>query len=170
MPSSVVVLGVNGVSDPTLDLNAKDERMKKFTAGHRACFSQWQQGRRDRPSRMDNRSEMGIIEIEDVRRDSVQQSRVEQIQFFAAAKNRCLPFAGKRTNGGKCAVEGRVDRAANRAAGPVQERACRLRVDMLGNVVGLGVNNEVRENLRDLRLVDNGGIHLCCSPETSKRM
>ena len=78
------------------------------------------------------------------------------------------PGPGERPDRRERAVDRLVDGAADGAADPVQERAHRLGIDGSADIARGGADHEIGEDLRDLRSVDGGGIHVC-PPETRGR-
>ena len=96
MPAARVMTGRDGVADPALDFGAQDERVQHRRPGQAALFRKREHGRGDRRGRMDDRAQMGVVVVEQVPADRVDECGAEQIEPFRAAKHGHPFGAGQR--------------------------------------------------------------------------
>ena len=82
MPTDVVVFGIDAISDPAFDIDANDKRRQKVFARDRTMLAQSQNRREDRPRRVDHATCVGVVVIQDVRSDAVDQGGIENIESF----------------------------------------------------------------------------------------
>jgi hypothetical protein len=75
----------NGVADAALDFHAEDERRQHLPAGQLARFCQRKYRRRNRCRGMNDRFRMGVVEIEKIRRDGIDERRPHRIEPFGPA-------------------------------------------------------------------------------------
>ena len=76
MPADVVMVGIDRVADPALDIDAEHQGVDEAFARNRPIFGQGEDGGGDRPGGMDHRLQMGVVEIEHVGADAVDQRGV----------------------------------------------------------------------------------------------
>src|SRR5690606_29649357 len=81
------------------------------------------QGGRDRAGRMDDGLEMGVVIVEDMRGNAVDERGMKLVQTFLAPDDRCALRAREGNRDGKGAIHRFVLAAADRAAQPVDEGA-----------------------------------------------
>ena len=148
VPAGVIVRRQHGARDAAFDFNAGDKGIDQFSTGCTAQFGQRQHGRRDRPARMHQRIGMGVIKIEHVRADAIDQRGVENVGALAASEQRRLRGTGK---GAQCPPRN-LDRGMRtrtyRAAGPVDQRASGLVYDRRGQGIKAARDAVTREQPR----------------------
>src|SRR5215831_19552824 len=86
---------------------------------------------------MNDVARMRIVVIENVRADAVDQRCIQNIESFFSAKNAGLCRPGKKSHRRNGNAYRFVTRAAQRAAHPIQKRACRFLSDRSGKITGL---------------------------------
>src|SRR5207245_589446 len=79
-----------------------------------------------RSGRMDDGLQMRVVEVEGVRRDSIEQRRAGHVDALAATEHARLRGWGELHDGGERGFECGVARRANRATEPGEQRALRL--------------------------------------------
>jgi hypothetical protein len=126
VPADVVMGRVDGVAEPAFHLDPDDQRLEEGAPGKAVPFGEGQQRRGDRPRRVDDRLEVGVVEIEDVARNAHGESGAEQVGLALAARHRELRRAGEGRERVEGDVDGRMAGAADRAAEPVHEGPHRL--------------------------------------------
>src|SRR3546814_6568686 len=75
VPAAVVVIRIDGIADAALHLDADDQRGQQLAARQRADLRQRQQRRGDRPGRVDAGLQVGVVVVEPVRGDAVEDDR-----------------------------------------------------------------------------------------------
>ena len=91
MPTDIVVRRIDRVADTALDFDAEDKCVQKVSPAHRSVLGQRQQCRGHRSAGMDHRFEMGVIEVEHMRTDAIDQRRVHDVEPLGAAEHARLP-------------------------------------------------------------------------------
>src|SRR5262245_54411405 len=99
---------------------------------------------------MNDVARMCIVIVENVRADAIDQRCIQNIEPFFSAKNAGLWGPGKRRHGGKRDVYRFVTRAAERAAHPIQQRACRFLSNRGGKIAGRCGYDEACKRARDV--------------------
>ena len=126
VPAGVVVVRVYRVADPALDLDAQHERVHEVFAADRTVLGEGQDCRAHRAGRMDHRLQVGVVEVEHVRADAVEQRGMQDVEPLAAAEHRGLGCACHRRERGQRDVHALMVRAADCTAEPVDEGARRM--------------------------------------------
>ena len=87
VPADVVVAGVYGVADAALDLDAKRERVQEIGTADRSIFGECEDRGSDRSARMYDCLEMGVVEIEGVRRDAVHERGEHDVHTMSTSEH-----------------------------------------------------------------------------------
>lgn len=135
MPADVVVVRIDGVSDPALGLDAEDERIQELLSRDRLHFRERDDSRSHRAGRVDDRLQVGVVEIEDVARHSIDEGGIHDVEPLAAAEQRGLLRAGERRERCNGDIDRLVSRSTDRHADPVQQRAHALLADVGGQII-----------------------------------
>lgn len=98
---------------------------------------------------MNDRFQVGIVKIEDMAADAIDEGGVHDIQALASAKQADLPGAGKRAYGGHCPVHGRMVRPADGDANPIEQGADAFLAHACRQVIMAGPDDITRERLGD---------------------
>jgi len=106
-------------------------------------------GRCNGPARMNDGLKMRVVEIEDVTRNAVQQGGVEDIDLLLAPEHGSLCGTGKRRDRGKRVINGFMAAGAHRAAEPIDDRAHRFALHVLGHVFGACIHDIPRQRAGD---------------------
>ena len=85
MPAPRIVPRRDRIADPALDLDAEDEGGEQVPPGRSAGLRQRQHRRGDRRRRMNDRVEMGVVEIEQIGRNRIDEGGAERIEPFRTA-------------------------------------------------------------------------------------
>ena len=88
VPSHVVVRRVHSVADAAGHFHAKNECVQELSACDASRFGIGEHCRRDRTARVDDGSQVRVIEIEGVRGDPVHQRREHDVDSLASPKHR----------------------------------------------------------------------------------
>ena len=143
--------GIHRIADPALDLDAEDERVEKRVSGHGDVLGQREDRGCNRACRMNHGPEMGVVEVERVRRHAVEKRRVEDVDTLVPAKHGGLRRSHKRQERAQRAVHRFVLRRADGAADPVQHGALRFVHDRGRQFVDLRIGDEAGKRERGLR-------------------
>src|SRR5262249_17267027 len=95
VPAERVMLRVNCVAETAFGLYAKDERVQQIRPADWRIFGIGQNGRGDRARRGNDRLQMRVVEIENMRAYAVQEGRVHDGKALCSAKNACLVGASE---------------------------------------------------------------------------
>jgi hypothetical protein len=77
---------VDGVADPAFDFRPEDKRMQEVASGDRLRFGDRENRGRDGAGRMDDRLQVCVVEIKDVRADAVDERRVQDVEALASSE------------------------------------------------------------------------------------
>src|SRR5580704_11864306 len=100
---------------------------------------------------MDDRFQVGIVVVENMTRDAVDESGVHDVEAFAAPEKRCLGRTRERPERRCCDMHRLMMRAANGDAHPVQQRSHPLLADVPRQIVISGRDHITSEGFRYLR-------------------
>ena len=120
---------VHGVANAAGDVDTDDQRVYAFAAGGANVFSQRQNGRGHRASRVDDGFQVRVVKVKGVRGDAVDQRCAAHVDFFAATQHAGLRCGLEHLCSGQRRVSGFVVSGANSAAEPVGEGSVRVMVD-----------------------------------------
>ena len=147
MPAARIMPGRHRISDPAFDLDPENERRDHVPAGKPPRLRQRQNRRRDRRSRMNDRVQMGIVEIQQVGRDRIDEGRAERIEPLRPADDRRCRGAAERRQRPQRGRDGRIIGRAERGCEEIQDRAFRF-VTLRGDIRPRACR---QRNLRALR-------------------
>ena len=115
--------------------------MQEIGASDRLVLRQGQGGGNHRPRRMDNGFEMGIVIVEYVGADAVDQGGMQAVEAFAAAQKVGFGFSRKRGESCNDPLHRFMPRPADRDAGVIQHRAADFALDRFRQVARLCLND-----------------------------
>ena len=124
---------VNGVADPRLHFETKDERVQEIAARNVVGARVSEQRGRHRYARMDVVLGRRVVVLVDVRADTVEKRRMQRIEGFAPAEHACSGFARERCERLDGDIERGFDAAAHGATEVIQYGALRFPPDIFGN-------------------------------------
>jgi hypothetical protein len=136
---------VDGLADATLDFDAQRERVHEVFAARVLPLAERQDRRGDRSGRVDDRLEMGIVVVEHVRGDAVQQGGMHDVEALAPAEHGRLRLAREFGQRGHGPVGRDVARAAQAATDPVEHGTHRFVARAIRNVCPSRVHDVARE-------------------------
>jgi hypothetical protein len=111
--------------------------------------------------------QVGIVIIENMTRDAVDESGVHDVEAFAAPEKRCLRRARERAQRRRGDIHRLMMRASDGDAHPVQQRSHSFFANVLRQIVISGRDQITSEGFRDVRRRLRGSIgRLLC---TSRR-
>ena len=145
VPADVVMVGVHGVADAAFHLHPEDQRMEEVAAGDGPVLGQGQQRCGHRPGGMDDGPQVGVVEVEHVGAQAVEQRRMQRIDPFRAAQHRRPGFSHEGSQGLQRDVHRFVARAAHRAAHPVEQRARGFAAHGVGDGAKLRLTDPLRQ-------------------------
>ncbi len=137
--------GRHGVADAALDLHTENECRENGLPRKSSGLRQCEHGRRDRRRRMNDRIRMGIVEIEQIGRNRVDERRGQRIEPFRTADDRGCRGPAERQQRAQRGSDGRVIRRTQRGREEVQDRAFRLMI-LRGNIRPCRAGDEIGEN------------------------
>ena len=120
------MLRINGVADPAFHVDTRDQRIHEITARDRPMLAESQDRGDDRAGRMNDVSRMGIVVVQNMRADAVDQSGVQDIEPLLSSEDARLCGPRKRCERRHRNVDGFMMRTANRASNPVEQGARRF--------------------------------------------
>ncbi len=123
VPADLLMCRRHRSGDAALRLDAQHHGVDEVAAAEFAVFRQRQQRRDNGCGRVHRRGQVGVVEVEHVRADAVQQRGVHGVEPLLAAEQAGLRRAGKRGYGGECDLHRLMPRAADGDTHPVQQRA-----------------------------------------------
>ena len=88
VPAAVVVVRVHDVADAAGDVDAEHQRVDHLAPAGAAPLGQRQHRRGDRPGGMDDRLQVGVVEVEGVRGDAVDERGARHVDLLGAAEQR----------------------------------------------------------------------------------
>ena len=160
VPADVIMGGIDGVADAAFHFHADDEGVQQLGAAQGLIFRHGKNRRGDGAGGMDDGLQMGVVEVEHVARDAVEQGGVHHVEMLAAAQDRGLSGAcegGQRRDG---AVQRLVTRATDGAAHPVQEGGHAGLADIGGDIREARAHDPAGEHAGDF-LRHGGSFELC---------
>ncbi len=150
MPADIVMVRIDGVADPAFRLDAENQRIEKVLAGNRLYLRQRKNRGRHRTGRMNDRLQVGVVEIENMARHAIDEGGVHDIEPLAAAEQRGLRRAREGRERRDRDLHGLMTRSADRNADPVQQRPHAFLANIRRQVVIGGGHEIARKRARDL--------------------
>ncbi len=145
VPAHVVVRRIDRVADPALDLGPQDEGVKERVPGNRRVLGEREQRRGDRAGRVNDRSQMCVVEVERVRRHAVEQRGVEDVEAFVPTEHGRLRRSREGRERSDGALYGVMVRGPDRATEPVEDRPLGFASHAFRQLVGFGVGDKAGE-------------------------
>jgi hypothetical protein len=147
------MVGIDAIADAAFDLDADNKRRQEVAAADRPIFRHGKDRRCDRAGGMDDRLQMGVVIVEHMRGNAVDQRGVEFVEPLGAADHLRAFGAGKHAHGVERPVDGFVACAADGAAEPVDEGPDTLGANIGGNLVSAEIHDPVGQSLGDRGVV-----------------
>ena len=126
MPADVVVGRQHSPRHPTLDFDPRYKGVDQFLPRGSAVLCQREQCGRYRSAGMDQGVGMGVVEVENMRSNPIHQRCMHDVRSFLSSQQGRLRGASEGTHCAPCVLHSLVATGANRAPGPVDERAAGL--------------------------------------------
>ncbi len=123
VPAAGVVPGRHRQSDPAGDFAADRKRLQHVAAGAAAPLRQRQGGGGHRRGRMDDGRQMGVVVIEQVDRDRIDERRARRVHALPLADQDGLVRPGDRPQRARHRGDDRIARRAKGGREPVEQRA-----------------------------------------------
>ena len=158
---------IHRIADAQLDFGPEDERIEQRRSADLVEFGRGKQGGPYRGARM-YRVRMGIVEVEHVRGDAVDERRIEGIAALAASGQGRLRGTEVRLQCRHGAFDRFVAAAADRATEYVDQCALGLVAHGCGNLLGARIHDETRERCGDFHELFPLCL-ICRSPCTDRR-
>ena len=141
--------GIDRVADAALDFNADDEGVQQFGAAHGLIFGERQHGRCDGACGMDDGLEVGVVKVEHMAGNAVQQGGVHHVEMLATTQDGRLGGTSEGSQRGDGAVQRFMLRAADCATHPVQEGGDARLAHGCGNISEARAHNPAGERAGD---------------------
>jgi hypothetical protein len=148
VPAAIIMSRRNGVTDTAGDLCAEREGMKQLRPAHRPHFRQRKHDRCDGRGRMDDRSRMGVVEIEDVHGGGVEKGSRQRIPPRVMADDGRGPAGGKGRKARGQTDHRLIGRAAERGPEAVEYGPQRMGADRAWHVLPARAMDKRREPAR----------------------
>src|SRR5262245_25880769 len=139
------MLRIYGVSDAAFRIHTQDERIYEITSRDWTMFAECQNRGDHGTCRVNDVTGMGVIVIENVRADTVDQSGIQDVEPLFSAKDARLRRSGKGAHCGKRDTHSFVTGAAKRASNPIQKGTCRFLQDRSRKLRGFGGYDVARQ-------------------------
>src|SRR5204863_6087685 len=101
VPTGVVMGGVDGVSDAALGFDAGGQSVQEIAARDGFVFCQGEDRRGHGACGMNDGTEVGVVEVEDVGAHSVGERRVHHIEALFTSEDTGLRGSGERGESGE---------------------------------------------------------------------
>jgi hypothetical protein len=144
---------IDRITDPAFGLDSEDEGVQERIPLDRFPLGQRQDGGRDRAAGMDDGLEMGIVEVEGMRRGAVHERREHDVEPVAAAEHRGLARPRELGQRRERALHRLMARSADRAADPVEKRARRLVPHFFRDISVAVIDDEFGECSGDFHII-----------------
>ena len=129
VPTGVVMGRVHGVSDAALGFDADGQGVQEIAARDGFVFRQGKDRRGHGSCGMNDRTEVGVVEVEHVGAHSVGERRVHHVEAVFTSEDSGLRRSGERGEGRKRPLHGFMMRSADSAGHPIEQRARRFPAD-----------------------------------------
>src|SRR5690554_964823 len=114
---------VDGIADPALNLHSQYDCVQQLQAADLLHLGNCQNSGRNRSAWVDNRPQVGVIEIEYMGADAVDECSIEDVQSIRTAQNGGGRTTGGLLDGGQGYLHCRMADCAYGHAQPVHEGA-----------------------------------------------
>jgi hypothetical protein len=108
VPSAVVVIGIDRIADAARDVDPDHDGIYERPPRRTEVLGERQPRRRDGAGGMNDRPQVGVVVIESVRGDPVQQRGTRDVDALAAAQDRRLAGGCELRHGRERGVYGRM--------------------------------------------------------------
>ena len=134
---------------PACDLHTENEGMEEFRPRETAFLRKGKQRRRHGRARMDDRLEVGVVEIKEVAADRIDEGGIENVHAIGASEKCCSGRTGNAGNKTHQPFKIGMARGTERGADEVEERTLGFMPNRNGNVGPTRAREEISPSRAD---------------------